>query len=52
MLVFGLERPHRPQILAQGVSENAISIAFGIERNSRMDRGNLAELPSSLLPIT
>jgi hypothetical protein len=31
-------------MLAQDANKNAISIAFGIERNSAMDRSNLADL--------
>src|SRR6267154_2368895 len=30
--------------MANGASENAISIAFGVERNSAMSRSNLADL--------
>src|SRR5580704_1860784 len=34
----------RLDVLTNGASENAICIALGIERNSGMDRGDLAEL--------
>jgi len=32
------------RMLPNAANENAISIAFGIERDSAMDRGNLADL--------
>ncbi len=34
----------RTRMLPNAANENAISIAFGIERDSAMDRGNLADL--------
>jgi hypothetical protein len=36
--------PRRAKMSMQVGKENPISIAFGIERNSAMDRGNLANL--------
>src|ERR1700738_1530039 len=36
--------PHPAKMLMQVGKENPISIAFGIERNSAMDRGDLANL--------
>jgi hypothetical protein len=32
------------KVLTKSVNENPISVAFGIERNSLMNRGNLADL--------
>src|SRR5580698_7172443 len=41
---FGRPNPADTNILPQAANENAISIAFGVERNSSMDRSHLADL--------
>src|SRR5580658_3621365 len=41
---FGRLNPSDTNMLPQAANENAISIAFGIERNSSMDRSHLADL--------
>jgi DNA-binding transcriptional LysR family regulator len=41
---FGRPNPSDTNMLPQAANENAISIAFGIERNSSMDRSHLADL--------
>src|SRR5882757_9246645 len=37
-------KPRRTKVLSKDGNENPISIAFGVERNSGMDRGDLANL--------
>src|ERR1700733_8199666 len=41
---FGRPNPSDTNMLPQAANENAISIAFGVERNSAMDRSHLADL--------
>jgi hypothetical protein len=44
--------PRPAKMLMQVEKENPISIAFGIERNSAMDRGDLANLSAFVTVAT